>query len=795
MEADFTMYELNSAIKNLKTKKSPGPDGITNEMIKHLSILAKEILLSLYNHSWKVGTFPNKWKEATIIPVAKKGKDKTSKKNYRPISLLSCLGKTMERMVNNRLQCHLEKNNLLNPAQSGFRKHRSTEDQVTYLVQEIENGFQEKKKTLSVFVDLTAAFDKVWKEGLLLKLLQKNICGNMYKWIENYLFQRTARVKLDGELSNRVKLREGVPQGGVISPTLFVIFINDITDELTKHISRALHADDLAIWTSSEQATTATVRMQTAINKISSWADTWMVTINKTKTESTMFSLSPKKETYSLKIENEELPQQETPTYLGVKLDRKLTWMPYINAMENKARKKMGIMKKLAGTKWGANNKILTQVYTGAVRPHLEYGATSFSSAAKSNTAKLDKIQNSSMRIITGAIKTTPIKAMETATNLHSLDERRREKSIRQAEKMKRIPSHPLKEKLLEPTKNRIKRQSPNHFLKSNEKELPDIVPRQCKPEPLQDYEEWTYNDIQIKLQVPNIERKGCHSEVELKTFTQEMIHNDYPQEDWTHIYTDGSAEEAVTNGGAGIYLRYPDGSTASYSVPTGKHSTNFKAESCAILHAAETVNKSNKTTENTVIFSDCKSVLESISSKSTNETIRKIKEELTNLQLRTKVILQWVPSHCGLSGNEKADRLSKEASKLEQPENSLDYNEAKTMIKTKMSNRWKKAHETEKEDNLRQLSRYEQVTIFRLRTGHCQLSSHLYKLKLCDTNECQCETSIQTVEHVLQDCPRYTKQRDTIWSEGVDLSTKLWGTAADLRRTAAFVNMTDLKI
>ena len=480
-------------------------------------------------------------------------------------------------------------------------------------MQEIENGFQEKKKTLSVFVDLTAAFDKVWKEGLLLKLLQKQICGNMYHWIANYLFQRTARVKLDGHLSNRVKLREGVPQGRVISPTLFVVFIDDITDNLTRHISRALHADDLAIWTAAEQTTTATVRMQTAINSISSWADKWMVTINRTKTEATIFSLSPKKETLCLKIDNEELPQQETPTYLGVKLDRKLTWTPYINSMEAKARKKMGIMKKLAGTKWGANSRILKQVYTGAVRPHLEYGATSFGTAAKTNTAKLDKVQNSSMRIITGAMKSTPIIAMETATNLHSLNDRRCEKSIRQAEKMKRIPSHPLKQKLSEPTKNRLKRQSPNHLLKKNVQDLPDILPENHKPESLQDYDEWTFSDISINYQVPGIEVKSSLSEPELKAYTLEMMHRNYPQEIWTHIFTDGSAEGAVKNGGAGVYVRYPDGSTTSSTYPTGKISTNFRAEACAILQATKTLNQSGRITENTVIFTDCKSVMQSI--------------------------------------------------------------------------------------------------------------------------------------------------------------------------------------
>ena len=143
--------------------------------------------------------------------------------------------------MNRRLQHHLEKNGLLSPSQSGFRKNRSTEDQVTLLTQDIENDFQQKMKTLAVFVDLTKAFDKVWKEGFLFKLLSKRVCGNMYSWIQSYLFQRSARVRLDGQTSSSVKIREGVPQGGVISPTLFIIFIDDICDQLSSHIPRALH--------------------------------------------------------------------------------------------------------------------------------------------------------------------------------------------------------------------------------------------------------------------------------------------------------------------------------------------------------------------------------------------------------------------------------------------------------------------------------------------------------------------------------------------------------------------------
>ena len=181
---------------------------------------------------------------------------------------------------------------------------------MTLLTQDIENGFQQKMKTLAVFVDLTKAFDKVWKEGLLFKLLRKRVCGNMYSRIQSYLFQRSARVRLDGQTSSSVKIREVVPQGGVISPTLFIIFTDDICDQLSSHIPRVLHADDLELWTKAEQVITAAIRMQKAMNLISDWAKEWLVMINRTKTEATCFSLSPKREEFILQINGQEIRQQ-----------------------------------------------------------------------------------------------------------------------------------------------------------------------------------------------------------------------------------------------------------------------------------------------------------------------------------------------------------------------------------------------------------------------------------------------------------------------------------------------------
>ena len=702
----------------------------------------------------------------------------------------------MERMVNKRLQNHLERNNLINPSQSGFRKNRSTEDQVALLAQEVENAFQMKMKTLAVFVDLTKAFDKVWKEGLLLKLLRKDIGGNMYKWIESYLFQRTARVRLDGHRSHLVKIKEGVPQGGVISPTLFIIFIDDIVDKLSRNISRALHADDLAVWTSAESTPTARYLMQQAMDNISKWAKDWLVEINRTKTESTCFSLATSKEEWTLKLDGADIPKQDTPTYLGVKLDTRMTWSPHLSDIEKKATKKLSIMKKLAGTKWGANGKILKQVYTSTVRPHLEYSSSAWTTAAKTNTERLNKVQNASMRLITGGMRSTPIAAMEQATGLQPLEERREEKVIRQAEKMKRIPAHPLNRRLQEPTKNRLKRKSINHISKSLRNRFPEVLLPNQPFEELKDYEEWETCEHNIRFEIPGIRSKEEHSKDALKALTLETLDQHYPAEKWAHIYTDGSAEDAVRNGGGGIHMRFPNGTRISKAVPTGKLSSNFRAEACALLEAIKTLNSSEQLPSNTVILTDCKSMLQSVQgSRDQNQLMQSIRRELTSLSQKTNLVMQWIPAHCDIKGNEEADRLSKEGSKASQEDHPIPYSEAKTLIRNCFHSSWRARLGPRGKDEMGHLTRKQQTIIFRLRTGHCRLLAHLNRIRISHTDECPCGTEPQTPEHILQSCSIHDRLRQATWPDGEDLQEKLWGAAESLRRTADFINATKMDI
>ena len=512
-----------------------------------------------------------------------------------------------------------------------------------------------------------------------------------------------------------MKIREGVPQGGVISPTLFIIFIDDICDQLSSHIPWALHADDLALWTKAEQVTTAAIRMQEAMNLISDWAKEWLVMINRTKTEATCFSLSPKREEFILQINGQEIHQQDTPTYLGVKLDRKLTWSPHISTMHSKGLRRMALMKKLAGTKWAANMKILTQVYTAAVRPHMEYASSAWSSAAKTNLDQLTKTQNAGLRIITGGMKTTPISELERTTGLLSLGERREEKLLRQSETMKRLPSHPLHSKFDAPTKNRLKRQSPNHLVKAlQQKHRISSSARNQPLEMLQNYEDWQAETPTIILDIPGIQAKNHHTDEELRSLTLEALSVAYPSTTWARAYTDGSAEEAAKNGGDGVFIKLPDGRSIRKSVATGQQSTNYRAEAYALLTAAQTLNQEERLSNNTVFLTDCRSILQSLQSPGGDQIFSNIRQELSLLKNKTSVTLQCIPSHCGVGGNEEADRLSKMGSKLEKSAQPMSYSEAKTILRNNFRTEWQQRLDIRtEEDSIHQLDRAAQVTIF----------------------------------------------------------------------------------
>ena len=283
------LHELTHAI-DMKKNTSSGDDQLHYSMFKHLTIKSLNVILRFINMIWNDGTLPTEWNTALVVPILKTGKDEHRPDSYRPISLTSHFCKIMETILTNRLSHYLETNDLLTIHQSGFRKNRSTIDQIIKLQNDIKKAKHQHKHLLAVFLDFEKAFDLMWTDGLLFKLKQFNITGKMFTWIKNFLQNRTMRVKINNTKSETFNFENGTPQGSVISPLLFNIMINDLNEQLTAGTSISQFADDSAIWMVDKNIKRLQKNIQHNINLIEEWTLKWGFKLSETKTTAMLFS-------------------------------------------------------------------------------------------------------------------------------------------------------------------------------------------------------------------------------------------------------------------------------------------------------------------------------------------------------------------------------------------------------------------------------------------------------------------------------------------------------------------------
>jgi hypothetical protein len=249
-------------------------------------------LLKILNKLWETHQTIPDWSTSIIIPIPKPGQDPAKLTSYRPIALTSTLCKIYERIVTTRLQYYLETNKILSPNQSAFRKHRSTLDQLIKLHNAAHLAINNNQFTRAIFLDYSKAFDLVWNEGLLFKLRKLKLHGNIYYFIKSFLSNRTIRVQIKGALSDPFPITNGLPQGSVISPLLFLIYINDLPISSAPNSHTSIFADDCAIWQTSTNLTYLTKQLQFTLNKIVKWSHKWGFQINIEKSNNIIFAKS-----------------------------------------------------------------------------------------------------------------------------------------------------------------------------------------------------------------------------------------------------------------------------------------------------------------------------------------------------------------------------------------------------------------------------------------------------------------------------------------------------------------------
>ena len=284
----FNLDELKDAISKAHDTAT-GPDEVHYQMLKHLPPKSLQALLDIFNDMWETGKFPESWELATIIPIPKPGKDHAEPNSYRPIALTSCLCKTLERMINVRLVWYLESNNLISPVQSGFRSERSTNDNLIRLETFIRDAFVAKEHVVAVFFDLEKAYDTTWRHGIMRDLHDLGIRGRLATFIENFLADRWIQVRVGSTLSEKFDQAQGVPQGSILSTTLFNIKINSIMNCLDPKTDGSLYVDDFCMCYRSKSMRTIERHLQQCINRIENWASHNGFKFSKSKTQCVHF--------------------------------------------------------------------------------------------------------------------------------------------------------------------------------------------------------------------------------------------------------------------------------------------------------------------------------------------------------------------------------------------------------------------------------------------------------------------------------------------------------------------------
>ena len=393
--------EVESLLRRVNAHKSSGPDGVGNWVLKHCAKPLSVPYSKLFNKSLQTGRFPTQWKQANVCPVFKK-ENRSDKTNYRPISLLSSSSKILEKIVYKRLYEYLIDNNLLIEQNSGFKRKDSTVNQLLKFVHQIYQDINSGKDTCLVFLDVSKAFDKVWHKGLLFKLRQLGIAGTLYDWLEHYLTARSQKVVINGISSSLKYLQTGVPQGSILGPLLFLIYINDIINGLQCNVN--LFADDTSIQKCLDNYEAFKVINEDLL-KLSSCGSQWLISFNALKTEYIIVSKKKTRGSHpDLFLNDTKITEANHHKHLGLIISNTMSWSYHINEILAKAEKRLSIMRR---SKHILPRSCLDKLYKSMIRPLLDYCDVIYDSCTMYESQRLDKLQRKASLLCTGAFRIT----------------------------------------------------------------------------------------------------------------------------------------------------------------------------------------------------------------------------------------------------------------------------------------------------------------------------------------------------------------------------------------------------
>ena len=406
-------------LRQLNPQKASGPDLLSSRILKDLSTECAPFLTLIFRRCLETGEIPDIWKTATVTAIFKKG-ERYKASNYRPVSLTCICCKTFEHILVSMIMKHLEKHKILTDTQHGFRARRSCETQLLTLVDELAKGLDKRKQLDLAVLDFSKAFDRVPHERLLRKLDHYGIRGKTLSCIRSFLSGRSQRVVVDGATSEAVPVVSGVPQGSVLGPILFLLFINDLPKCVKSKVR--LFADDCIVYRQIDNVSDAKL-LQEDLKHLAAWEKKWGMDFHPEKCSVLRVNRKRTSINYTYYLKGHALKLDDRTKYLGIELSNDLQWNHHIDKIVKKGNSTLGFLRRNLRTN---KEELKCTAYKSLVRPHLEYCMTVWNPHQKTQIDKIEMVQRRAARYITGRYhNTSSVNDMIGHLKLETLEERR----------------------------------------------------------------------------------------------------------------------------------------------------------------------------------------------------------------------------------------------------------------------------------------------------------------------------------------------------------------------------------
>ncbi len=754
VEDKITFCELEAALKHAKGK-TPGIDRISYPMLSNLPLLAKHRLLSLYNSIFSKSTYPHIWRTATVIPIAKPSKPINLPSSFRPISLLSCLTKTFEKILAKRLMWFVTKNNLIKHNQTAFKNKHSTMDSLIQLQHFISDSLSTKNHASILATDFEKAFDRVGVHAVLSQLASWKIGPKAFQIVKAFMAHRKFRVRVNNVFSDTHQLKNGIPQGSPLSVVLFIIAFDKLTDICLniKSVKLTLYADDAIVYTNLKDPQAVNETFHKVLSEFKKWGLKSGASISIPKCKLLHICKKVKCNFPQLVFDNTIIQSVSNLKILGIWFDNKFTFKHQCINLRKNLSKRLNIIKYISSKKSFIHSNTLINITKAIILSKIDYGLPIFGWCANTNIKQLEPIYHASIRRSINAFPTSPIKCILGEAGFPALRQRVYDTTIQLIPKVLHSPNYELHKTLI--AASRHKR---NFRLKSTLRRCVrycqllkiNIPPNFNKTNT---HPDWLISQSMIDTSLHTLKKSNTSN----TTFQQRFLElvDTYKQRNFTPIYTDGSK---ATNTAFAATLSNGTIITGGILTP---HSSVFTAETFAIYKALEyAIHQKGKY----VICSDSLSCLNAVTNiRNSSNVIGKIRDLC--IKHKQKIALLWVPGHVGIPGNEQADNAAKyfESAPTFQYE-PQDQNDVKKMLQEHSRNKsimeWRRfEHRYTNLNPARNkviyptsISRLQSTIFTRLRIGHTQLTHQHILIGRQPPNCPFCGNNL-SIDHIFNNC------------------------------------------